>query len=70
MEKNNHLKKPPLEELLALRGQLRREIELAKEKGISTQPAKRKLAAVNKEIVRIKSGEVKGGLFDTQLDMF
>jgi hypothetical protein len=32
--------------------------------------AKRKLAAVNKEIAKSKSGEAKGVLFDTRLDLF
>jgi len=59
-----------LKELIELQGHLRREIELAEEKKIATQPAKRRLAAANKEIAKIKSGETKGDLFDTQLDLF
>jgi hypothetical protein len=56
--------------MLALRDQLRREIELAEEKKIPTHQAKRKLAAVQKEIARMKKQEIKGNLFDTQLDLF
>ena len=61
---------PELQELLALRAQLRLEHDLAKEKGMTALPTKRKLAAVNKEIANIKSRETKGNLFDTQMDLF
>jgi hypothetical protein len=56
--------------MLALREQLRREIELAEEKKIPTLQAQRKLVAVQKEIARIKKHQTKGNLFDTQLDLF
>jgi hypothetical protein len=59
-----------LQTLLDLRGQLRREIELAEGKKLFTLPAKRKLAAVQKEISRMNRNETKGNLFDAQLDLF
>lgn len=62
--------KPELHTLLALRDQLRREIELAEEKKIPTHQSQRKLVAVQKEIARMKKQETKGNLFDTQLDLF
>ena len=70
MEENNQLPKPKLEELPGLRGQLRREIALANERRVPMLSAKRKLAVVNKEIAKTKSGKTRGDLFDTQLDLF
>ena len=70
MEENNQPPKPKLEELLRLKGQLRREIALANERRVPTLSAKRKLAVVNKEIAKTKSGKTRGDLFDTQLDLF
>jgi hypothetical protein len=70
MEEEGHPTRHEPKKLLALREQLRRKTELAKEKGIPTMPGKRKLAAVNKERAKIKDGDTKGGLFDTQLDLF
>jgi hypothetical protein len=67
----NHLQlKVDLKELLTRREQLRREIEIANEKGIPTLLARRKLAAVNKDIAQIKRRETKGNLFDIQLNLF
>ena len=70
MEGKTHLPKFELQELLALQGQLGREIELANEKKVPPLQAKRKLAAVNREIAKIKSGDTKGDLFDPQLMLF
>jgi len=60
MEEKSRPAKSQPRELLTLQAQLRREIELADEKGIPTQPAKRKSAAVNREIAKIKRGETNG----------
>jgi len=59
-----------MKELIELQGQLRRDIELAKEKGMPTQPAKRKLVAVNKDLAKSKRRDAKANLFDAQLDLF
>jgi hypothetical protein len=70
VEENLRPTNAELEKLLMLQGQLRREIELAKQKGIPRLLARRKLAAVSREIAVIKSRETKGDLFDTQLNLF
>lgn len=70
MEEDHLQSKVDLKELLTRREQLRREIEIANERGTPTLLARRKLAAVNKEIAKIKNRETKGNLFDTQLDLF
>ena len=59
-----------LKELAEMQGQSRREIELAEERGMPTLPAKRRPAAVNKEISKIKRVEPKRGQFDLQQELF
>jgi hypothetical protein len=70
MGKRTNALKPNREEFQRLQGQLRREIELAQQKGMPSHEAQQLLARVNKDIAKLKQKEPKGNLFDTQMELF
>jgi hypothetical protein len=70
MGKRTNALKPNIEELQRLQGQLRREIELAQQKGIPSHEALRLLGGVNKDIEKLRQKELKGNLFDMQMELF
>jgi hypothetical protein len=70
MGKNWNRLRPGKAELQQLQGQLRREIELAHEKGTPTHEAQRLLSKVNQDLMRLKEKEAKETLFETQMELF
>jgi hypothetical protein len=70
MERKSNRVRPGKAELQQLQGQLRREIELAHEKGMPTHEAQRLLSKVNQDLVRLKEKETKGTLFEIQMELF
>ena len=70
MGKSTNALKPNIEELQRLQGQLRREIELVQQKRMPSHEAQQLLTRINKDIAKLRQKELKGNLFDTQMELF